>query len=231
MHSRKILIAEPSEEFRQALVNALSPYFQIFCCHHGDRIPALLAQEQPELMILELNLPGLDGISLLEGLPQRPPVLVVSDFANPYVYGALIRLDVEYAIRKPAPLNAVVTRAMDLLQTVGPAGYTDRLLDTLIRLGIPSGKHGFQHLLTGLPLLILDRNQQLSKELYEAIGRIDQCSAFAVEKAIREAIREGWASGEKTEWKRLFPYAEHCPRNKEFLFRISDLLREQRRCG
>lgn len=230
MESQKILIADPSEEFREALRHALPPGFQVVWCARGDQVPVLLTSEQPALLVLELALSGLDGISLLEQLPQRPPVLVVSDSITLYVQQALARLGVEYAMRKPASIQSVADRVCDLLQTSlsqSPAG----LGDFLIRLGLPSWRHGFQHLLTGLPLLSRERNQQLSKELYDTIARLDHSSAAAVEKGIRDVIREGWEIGDRREWNRLFPGMNRCPRNKEFLFRIADLLRDQQRCG
>lgn len=231
MDPRKVLIADPSEEFREALSQALAPYFQVIPCIRGDEIPALLASQQPDLLILELSLPGLDGISLLEQLSCRPPVLVVTDLLNPYVYQSLVRLEVEYAIRKPSPVQAVADRAFDLVRMAQSPREPDRLLETLIRLGLSSGRQGFAHLLTGIPLLSQKRDQRLSKELYETIAELDHSTPAAVEKAIREEIRRGWETGDRREWNRFFPGLTRCPRNKEFLFRMADLLREHRRCG
>ncbi len=231
MNPRKALIADPSEEFREALALALSPGFRVITCVRGDEVPALLASQQPDLLILELSLPGLDGISLLEQLTERPPVLVVTDLINEYVHRALVRLDVEYAIRKPCPIQSVADRAFDLVMPLQTSKVPEEFQETLFRLGIPCGRHGFQHLLTGLPLLVRKRDQQLSKELYETIAALDRSTPAAVEKAIREVIRRGWTTGDRREWNRLFPGHTHCPGNKDFLFHMADLLREQRRCG
>ena len=231
MDPRKVLIADPSEEFREALALALSPQFQVLTCARGDEVTALLASTQPELLILELSLPGLDGISLLEQLPEHPPVLVVTDLINDYVYRALLRLGVAYAIRKPCPIQSVADRALDLVRPARMSRPPEGLQEALIRLGLPCGRHGFQHLLTGLPILARKRNQQLSKELYDTIAVLDHSTPAAVEKAIREVIRDGWSTGDRREWNRIFPGLKRCPRNKDFLFRLADLLREQRRCG
>ncbi len=231
MDPRKVLIADPAEEVREALALALSSGFHVVCCTRGDEIPPLLAVEKPDLLILELALPGLDGLSLLEQLTDRPPVLVVSDSITPYVHDALIRLGVEYAIRKPAPVQSVVDRAFDLVRATAAPRKSDCLQEFLVSLGLPGWRNGFQHLLTGLPLLAHNRNQQLSKELYDAIAALDHSTADAVEKAIREVIREGWNKGDRQEWNRWFPGLNRCPRNKEFLFRIADLLRERKLCG
>lgn len=231
MNPRTALIADPSDTFREALTLALSPGFQVMTCTRGDAVPALLASRKPDLLILELSLPGLDGISLLEQLPERPPVLVVTDLMNDYVYRALVRLGVEYAIRKPCPVRSVADRAFDLVRTARAPQVPQALQDTLLRLGLPCGRHGFQHLLTGLPMLAQKRDQQLSKELYDTIAALDRSTPAAVEKAIRDVIRDGWNSGDRREWNRLFPGLQRCPRNKDFLFRMADLLRDQRRCG
>lgn len=231
MQPRKVLIADPAQEVREALTEALCPDFRVICCCRGDEVPALLASEKPDLLILELSLQGLDGISLLEQLPERPPVLVVSNSLTDYVRGALLRLNVEYAIQKPCSIRAVAARARDLVQNIRAPQSPACLRETLIRLGLPSWRNGFGHLLTGLPLLARNRDQQLSKELYEAIARLDHTTAAAVEKAIREVIREGWHCGDRREWNRLFPGHSHCPRNKEFLFRLADLLRDRKLCG
>lgn len=231
MYPWKVLIADPAEEFRVALTQALSPGFQVICCARGDEVPGLLTSEKPDLLIMELSLPGLDGISLLEQLTERPPVLVVADLISDYVHSTLIRLQVEYAIRKPCAIHKVADRAYDLVRPSRISGGRDSLQDILTHLCLPSGRGGFQHLLTGLPLLAENRRQQLSKELYETIALLDNSTPSAVEKAIREVIRDGWTACDRREWNRYFPGLNRCPRNKEFLFRMADLLRERQRCG
>jgi CheY-like chemotaxis protein len=230
MKPRKALIADSAAEFREALAQALSSGFQVLCCGQGDDAMVLLESEKPDLLILDLALPGLEGISLLEQLPSRPPVLVVTDLISPYVQSSLIRLGVEYAMRKPCSVQTVADRALDLLNPRQvPAAVP--LQEALIRLGFAWGKHGYRHLLTGIPLLAENRDQQLSKELYNAIAELDHSTAGAVEKSIREAIRDAWSRGDRTQWSRCFPGLPRCPRNKEFLFRMADLLLQTRRCG
>lgn len=231
MDPRTAFIADPSEEFREALTLALTPGFRVRCCTRGDDALAMLTRETPDLLILDLSLPGLEGISLLEQLEVRPTVLVVTDLINPYVYDSLVRLGVAYAIRKPCSIQSVADRAFDLVRQPRVPQEPDCLQKVLTQLQLPSGRQGFQHLLTGLPLLARKRDQRLSKELYETIALLDHSTPSAVEKAIREVIREGWENGDRREWNRYFPGFVRCPRNKEFLFRIADLLRDRRLCG
>lgn len=231
MDPRTVLIVDHAEDFREALVPALTPGFRVRCCDRGDEALALLASEKPDLLILDLKLPGLEGISLLERLKDRPPVLVVTALINPYVQGKLMELGVEYAILKPCPIQSVADRAFDLVRAARSPRGPACLQTALIRLGLPSGRQGFQHLLTGLPLLAACRDQRLSKELYTAIAQLDHSTPTAVEKAIREVVQVGWNNGDRREWDRWFPGLIRCPPNKAFLFRMADLLRERKLCG
>lgn len=230
MEPRTVLIADPTEEFREALALALSPGFRVRCCGRGDEALAMLEAEQPDLLILDLELPGLDGISLLKQLTDRPPVLVVTYQITPVTYGLLLEMGVEYAIIKPSPAQKVAERAYDVLRLSQLPREPLCLRKGLSRLGI-SSRRGVQHMLTGLPLLAESRDQQLSKELYDAIARLDNSNPKAVEKAIREAIQKGWEKGDRREWARFFPGFTRCPTNGEFLFRMADLLRERQLCG
>lgn len=231
MERRDVLIADPSEEYREALASQLSAHFQVRCCGRGDTALAMAAEKMPDLLILDLELPGLDGISLLRSLSRRPRVLVVSYLLNPFIQQLLQELDVEYAMQKPCPLHSVADRAFDLIRMSGQFSQTAYLRRGLAMMGLPSGRRGFGHLITGLSMLAENRDQQLSKELYDAIARQDNSTPEAVEKAIRETVRRGWQEGDRREWNRCFPGIVRCPSNREFLFRIADLLRDRQLCG
>lgn len=230
MTRRKALIVDPVEEFRTALARALEPDFSTVCCSRGDEALEVIAGWKPQVLILDLDLPGLDGISLLRQLEDRPPVLVMTDMPTPFVRSALEELGVQYAIRKPCSVQNVADRAFEL--SLLPADLADdgKTAALLMALSLPIGRQGYQHLLTGLPLLSRNRDQRLSKELYAVIAARSSTNSGSVEKAIRDVIRAGWAAGDRAVWQQYFPGLTRCPRNKEFLFRLADLLRQQR-CG
>lgn len=227
----KVVIAEPSQTLRSAYAQALEGDFQVTCCTRGDEALALILAEKPHLVIMELSLIGMDGVTLLRKLRGGPPVLVVSDLLNPYVLGVLDSLHISYAIPKPAILSHMVDRALELAclgQGIPEAGDA---LEILRQLGIPGGRQGFQHLLTALPMLSRQRDQRMGKELYAHIAHQSGSSVSAVEKGIRDVIRVGWEQGDRTMWQKYFPGCTQCPTNKEFLFRMADQLASWRRCG
>lgn len=227
----KAVIVDPSRDLCGDYARVLEPDFRVTCCTRGDEALKRLLEEKPDILIMELSLAGLDGISLLRQLPDRPPVLVISDLLSPYAIGALEDLGIQYALRKPAKLTDVVDRTLELTYLGHGFRNTGNALEVLRRLNIPSGRQGFQHLLVALPMLTGHRDQRLGKELYAQIARQCGTTAGAVEKGIRDALRAGWDQGDRALWQKYFPGATQCPRNKEFLFRMADVLNSWRRCG
>lgn len=225
------LIAEPSRELCEAMTQALEEDFQVICCTRGNEALALIQAEKPDVVVMELSLAGLDGVSLLRRLREGPPVLVVSDLLSPYVLRCLETLGVQYALRKPARLEDILDRALELAclgRGIPEAGDT---LDILRQLRIPGGRQGFQHLLTALSMLSRQRDQRMGKELYARIAQQAGTSVFAVEKGIRDVLQAGWERGNRELWQQFFPGCTKCPTNKEFLFRMADLLRSWRKCS
>lgn len=234
MHFPKVLIADPSEEVRDALTCALAAGFQVVSCPSGQEALELLEGWEPDILILELELPGTDGIGVLRRLkdkPRRPRVLVLTGINSPFICGILQELEVDYAMRKPTPANIVAERVEDLLAPRIQDTLTQDTADILMALSIPDASQGYRNLLAGLPSLALCRDQSLSKELYPLIAQKNQVSPASVEKAIRDAIHAGWDRGDRAQWLRYFPDFTRCPRNREFLFRIAECLYRQRRCG
>jgi len=225
MDSWKVLIADPSEDFRDALAGALDPRFRVLHCGRGDEALGLILRERPDLLILELSLPGLDGIGLLRQLDEPPRTLVVTNLNTLFVQAALVELRIQYALLKTCSMTTIAQRALELMEMDRTTALSRQACTMLESLGLPCGRQGFQHLLTGLPLLTADRDQRLGKELYRQIARQSNASVTGVEKAIRDTIQAGWENGDPQVWQRFFPGCTRCPKNKEFLFHIADLLR------
>ena len=85
---RKILIADCNEDYRVALTAALKDCYHVRSCRTGTEAWTLLNQEQPDIFILDLMLPELDGLTLLERIYAkglRPVVLAVTPIISTYV--------------------------------------------------------------------------------------------------------------------------------------------------
>lgn len=228
---RKLLIADCNEDYRTALANALQDQYHVICCRTGTEALELLRQENPEILVLELMLPELDGLTLLERACAdgiRPMVLAVTPILSGYVYSCAQRLNIEYLVRKPCDIHAIASRVTDLSQRLAappskkdPAAY---VTEVLLSLGVSTKHNGFAYLREAVLLMSGDPAQSITKVLYPAVAHAFGCQKGNVERSIRTALDCAWERGDRQRWSRFFPDALQRPSNAVFLSRITQAL-------
>ncbi len=226
---RKLLIADGNEEFRLALMEALQSDFHILCCGSGRQALSLLCREQPDILVLDLMLPELDGVTLLEMAEKEGislNVLAVSPLISDYVLTCAQRLGIRYLIRKPCGIDAVATRVRDLSQDPRPSRTVESEGRAMLYpLGIGSTLDGCGYCLTAFSMLLQEPRMSMTKVLYPAIAKATGYSQESVERSIRHAIESGWKSGSRVLWLEYFPTAKKRPSNAIFLKRLTEELR------
>lgn len=228
----KLLIADYNEDFRLALAQALREQFQVQSCGTGTEALEILRREFFDVLVLDLMLPEIDGLTLLEQICDLgifPRVLAFDPLLSPYVQDSLQRLGVSYGMRKPCELAAVTRRIIDLCQNPILPIYHNQLeartAELLNTLNFRSNHDGFDYLCKGIPLLVTDPAQKLSKELYPAIGKLFSHSGENIERSIRNAIEVAWANRDKETWAAYFPNLRRKPTNALFLSTMVKQLR------
>jgi DNA-binding NarL/FixJ family response regulator len=79
----------------------------------GRQALELVAAEQPDVLLLDLSMPGLDGLQVLTELRQRAPaprVIVYSGFSGPEIREAALRAGADDFLLKGAEPNEIVDR-------------------------------------------------------------------------------------------------------------------------
>ncbi len=232
----KLLIADESDEFRQALLDALGKSYIIRTCRSGSQALELLRSFRPDILITDLMLPGMDGLTILQ-LSQdagiRPKRLVTAYQFSPYVLSVLERMQVDYTMRKPCSIQAIVCRVSDFaaeLVTLPPSSYDpeDLVSNMLLHLGLGAHLDGFRYLLTAIPLYCHDTNQAITKELYVAVADAHNKDARQVERSIRSAIDGAWKRRTDRIWAEYFtPGPDGIvprPSNGRFIGQLTQLL-------
>lgn len=78
--THKILIADDSADMREALAALLGDY-RVLTAADGTEALRLAAAEKPALMLLDLNMPGMSGLQVLEkssAMAPRPLVVMIT---------------------------------------------------------------------------------------------------------------------------------------------------------
>lgn len=236
----KLLITEGNEELRHALVKELGSAYLIKSCADGEQAQKLLADFGPDLWILDLMLPMVDGMTLLrqahcDGL--HPVTLVTLSYTSEYILGALQKYEVAYAVSKPCSAQAVACQIHELAATIASAPQPSEdpginLSTVLLELSVSPKVDGFGYLLTAIPLYMADPRQGLTKELYSAVGHSFGKNGLQIERCIRTAIQSAWARGDMRVWQRYFPSAPDGsvprPSNGDFISHIAAYMSAQK---
>ena len=234
---RKVLIAHSSEDLPESLKAILGNKYDVSVCSDGNTAQKLLSQLRPDILVLDLTIPGKDGITILEdALPFVPPVvLATTKLISHYVHYSAATHGIGYIMLDPCEARCVATRLLDMLQCAAlpPQNLREPEIQTvsiLMELGIPTQMDGYTQLRAGIPLFALDTAQKLNKELYPDIAKI--CgfgSGEQVERSIRTAIQSAWKNRNIQVWGQYFSPETNgdipCPSNKVFISHLAEKIR------
>lgn len=236
MQMQTLLIADGSDAFTTQLMEMLRGSYHIRVCHDGLSALAQLREKKPDVMILDLLLPELDGISLLHMAAEEdivPHVLGLTRFASSYVMESAERLGVTYLMMKPCEPDAVCARLKDLSRYARPDPVVQpdvraTVSNVLLALRIPTKLRGYVCAREAILYLMRSPGMSVTKELYPAVAALCEGTPAQVERAIRGAIQAGWDQGPGEVWEQFFNRRSndtiHRPSNAEFLSRIADFL-------
>lgn len=238
MNTQTLLIADSNEDFQLALAETLQGRYRVRCCGTGKEALAILRKEHCNILVLDLTLPELDGISLLQAAVEEgiyPMVLAVTPFLNGYVLEAANRLGVGYLMRKPCDVRATAARIADLSHSLHPphSGQDSRAFVStlLLSFGICTKHDGYAYLQEAILLMADDPRQAVTKELYPAVAAIYGCKGKLVERSIRSALDAAWKHRDNQVWQQYFPPSAKRPTNTVFITRLAESLRLSRANG
>lgn len=225
---RKLLIAVRSDDLIAVLKRLFQKDFELSACTDGNTAYTLIKHIQPDVLILDLLLPEIDGLELLRLLQPNVPsaTLVLTDYTHPHVFQQAVDLGAGYIMAKPFRTEAVHSHVMQLLQFAdsrqAPNDPQSVAAAHLTVLGLCSGHDGYQQLRLGIPLFRQDPALRLGKELYPAIITLwGSGTPKQIEHSIRLAITNAWKERDKAVWDSYFPGYEKCPSNKDFIARLA----------
>lgn len=248
----RILVCDDNRDFC-ALLNeyfALQPDMEVVgVVHNGLDALSAIPERRPDVVLLDIIMPYMDGIGVLEQLARReleprPRILMLSAFGQEAIVRRLLAMGADYYVVKPVDLDLLAARVRQLVAgdaaapralrapAAAPArGRTlEEVHDLLQALGIPPHLKGYRYLGDAI-LLVLDQPELLgavTKGLYPAVARHNGTTASRVERAIRHAIGMAWERG----LERLQQLFRHSggqrrtkPSNSEFIAVVVDRLR------
>jgi two-component system response regulator (stage 0 sporulation protein A) len=241
MKTQRLLVADSSVAFSCALSEKLAGAFELRICADGLQAREQLDKFSPDVLVVDMTLPGLDGISVLKAagtMRKRPAMLALTRFCSPFIENALGELGVDYLMYKPCDMTALTERIYDLMgsHVVIPLVQTNTAAgNVLAALGITLNRKGYACTMDALELLRENMGLSMTKELYPMIAKRQRCSAASVERAIRGAVETAWLRRDEKIWRQYFtPSREGFvpkPTNAVFLRTLAERLERQNCSG
>jgi len=254
----KLIVADDNRNLCQMLEN----YFQgqkdlniVGVAHDGLEAWELIQNQKPDLIILDLVMPNLDGLGVIEKINAlitltRPKIIMLTAFGQESLTNQAMMLGVDYFILKPFDLDILGKRIRSLTQditlsaptqfsttspivtTVGSGLNLFSEVTTMMhQIGIPAHIKGYQYIRDAILMVVEDVSLlgAVTKELYPGIAKKHDTASSRVERGIRHAIELAWMRGNSDTLKRIFGYSMNIecqkPTNSEFIAILADKLR------
>lgn len=257
MQKLNVAIADDNEQVLSKLDAALAKDDEIQVvgtAKNGEEMCRLIEKRTPDVVLLDLVMPGLDGLTVMErvannaGLRSVPRFIVMSAVNNENITSNAFRMGASYYILKPFDEGMLINRVKQLGRDEDRERNTvysvperhreqsgrnleEQVTDIIHEIGVPAHIKGYQYLRDAILMCIEDMEMlnYITKILYPAIAKKYQTTPSRVERAIRHAIEVAWSRGEIGVIESIFGYTVNRgkgkPTNSEFIALIADKIR------
>ena len=119
----RILVVDDDVEICQLVARSLElGGFRVDAAHHGAEMGTLMKQRVFDLIILDLNLPGEDGLMLLRHLREshRTPVVILTSRGEPVDRVVGLELGADDYVAKPFEPRELLARVRSVLRRANP---------------------------------------------------------------------------------------------------------------
>ncbi len=122
-----MLIADDNKDFAcmfQACVSVNNDFEIVGIAEDGDQTCSLLEQKRPDVLLLDLVMPSMDGLEVLRhatGMEHRPNVIIVmSALGNDSIVRSALSMGAQDYFQKPLDIPSVLSRIYSIAGMAKP---------------------------------------------------------------------------------------------------------------
>ncbi|MFW5648566.1 MAG: sporulation transcription factor Spo0A [Candidatus Alkaliphilus sp. MAG34] len=241
----KVLIVDDNKDFCDIMNEYLEKQDDIEVvgiANDGKEAIELVSQNVPDLVILDIIMPYIDGLGVLEqmnamNLSKFPKIIILSAVGQDKITQRAINLGADYYVIKPFDFEVFTERIRQVTGTgtinvsEGAVGKTRPVRSALItknrsleakitniihEIGVPAHIKGYLYLREAITMVVenIELLSAVTKELYPSIAKKFNTTSSRVERAIRHAIEVAWSRGKVDTINNLFGYTVNNHRGK-----------------
>ncbi len=221
----------------------------------GKLLLSYLESNQIDLLLLDIFMPEIDGVKVLEELNKNPnkylkpkKIVMLTAFNNESLIAKSSELGADYFIIKPIELNNLLDVINSLLKPIARKqtptinlnpttndsvniNLDQEITSLLHEIGVPAHIKGYMYLRESITMVYknIDILGSITKVLYPMVAKKYKTTSSRVERAIRHSIEVAWNRGNTDAISAIFSYTisynKSKPTNSEFIAMIADKLR------
>ena len=219
---------------------------------NGEEMCQIIKDKQPDVVLLDLIMPKMDGLTVMEQVSQdknvskRPYFIVVTAVGQERITEDAFNKGANYYIMKPFNNEMLLNRIKSVRKMfrnnekksedtkteneVRGENLENRVTNMLHEIGIPAHIKGYHYLRDAIIMAVEDMDvlNAITKILYPTVAKKYQTTSSRVERAIRHAIEVAWSRGKLDTLDELFGYTVSTgkgkPTNSEFIALIADTI-------
>ncbi|KLU61380.1 stage 0 sporulation protein A [Peptococcaceae bacterium CEB3] len=120
MHKVRVLLTDDNRDFIEVLKEYIKQQQDmdlVGVAYHGQEAVELINREEPDVVVLDIIMPHLDGLGVLEKIQDRakkPRIIILSAFGQETMTQKAVNLGADYYILKPFDLETLGRRIRQL---------------------------------------------------------------------------------------------------------------------
>ena len=255
MEHLNVAIADDNQKILDVLENIISMDKELNLvgkAKNGEEMCQIIKDRQPDVVLLDLIMPKMDGLTVMEQVNQdnsvnkRPYFIVITAVGQERITEDAFNKGANYYVMKPFNNEVLLDRIKSVRKmfrnyekksengkmegTAGAEDLESRVTNMLHEIGIPAHIKGYHYLRDAIIMAVKDMDvlNAITKILYPTVAKKYQTTSSRVERAIRHAIEVAWSRGKLDTLDELFGYTVSTgkgkPTNSEFIALIADTI-------
>lgn len=259
----EVLIADNNIQLCAALtefLNAQGDMEVVGCAYDGEEALEMIEKTGPDVVLLDITMPRLDGLAVLErlgelALQKRPRVIVLTALARDDIAQRFAEMGADYYLLKPFDMHLLAERIRQFsgdeeqgtvarLQPMPRAKSSKADLEAIItellhEMGMPAHFKGYQYLREAVIMTVTASDPgggSLSKDIYPRLADKYNATPGGVEAAIRNGLIACWEKGNRQFMEELTGRSQRVregrfPTNSMIIAKLADRLRMELRAS
>lgn len=254
MDTIKVCIVDDNREIVHIMTEYLNEQDDmevVGVAYDGKECMQLLSEEEPDVLLLDIIMPHLDGLAVLKNLSEQkkehsPHIIMLTAFGQEDVMRKAVQYGASYFLLKPFDFEHLLDKVREVTNrneqqmfikepTIKKEKQKENIETNITHImhdiGVPAHIKGYLYLREAITMVYHDVELlgAITKILYPDIAKEFNTTASRVERAIRHAIEVAWNRGNIDSITELFGYTINVskakPTNSEFIAMVADQLR------